>query len=95
MTSDDTEYFRRRAPEEREAASRASEQYLAEIHLELAGLMMRWPSSLNCAPTHPRGVRLHGSRARRSYIQGFGVKASDVTRTRLDRIAPFSSLVFD
>jgi hypothetical protein len=36
MTSDDRDYYRRRAEQEREAASNASNQPVAQIHLELA-----------------------------------------------------------
>lgn len=36
MTPEDTNYYRARAEQEREAASDADKQYIAEIHLELA-----------------------------------------------------------
>jgi hypothetical protein len=36
MNSADTDYYRARASEEREAAKRSSRNYIAEIHLELA-----------------------------------------------------------
>ena len=36
MTPEDTYYYRARAEQEREAANNADEQYVAEIHLELA-----------------------------------------------------------
>ena len=38
MSSEDFEYYRRRAAQEREAASNSEKQYIAEIHLELARL---------------------------------------------------------
>ena len=36
MTSADTDYYRTRAEQEREAARSATDQYIAAIHLELA-----------------------------------------------------------
>ena len=36
MTPEDTNYYRARAAQERQAASIADKQYVAEIHLELA-----------------------------------------------------------
>ena len=36
MTPEDTNYYRARAEQEREAARNADKQYVAEIHLELA-----------------------------------------------------------
>jgi len=36
LKSDDTDYYRRRAEQEREAARNASSQHIAQIHLELA-----------------------------------------------------------
>jgi len=36
MTSTDTEYFRARAEQEREAARHATQPFIANIHLELA-----------------------------------------------------------
>ena len=36
MNSDDTDYYRRRAEQERQAARNASSQHVAQIHLELA-----------------------------------------------------------
>ena len=36
MSSHDIDYFRSRAEQEREAASRSDKLYIAEIHLELA-----------------------------------------------------------
>lgn len=36
MFSRDSDYYRSRAEQEREAAERADQRYIAEIHLELA-----------------------------------------------------------
>jgi hypothetical protein len=36
MSSDDTEYYRRRAVQERELALKAERAYVAALHLELA-----------------------------------------------------------
>ena len=57
MSSDDADYYRNRAAEERDRAATADRPAIAEIHLELAQKYERLASEANAQPGPADGVQ--------------------------------------